>query len=178
MRILFPIVAWAVAVGAGAAGVERVNVEALGRLPAFSHATRMDGLVFASGTLGTRGASLELVAGGVGAETTQALANLATILEAAGARLADSLKCTVYLTDMDRFGEMNEAWLAVFGSAPPARTTLGVRALALGAAVEIECVAAATRGAGGRPAPRRRSARPPPRASRAGGVRRRAPTAG
>jgi enamine deaminase RidA (YjgF/YER057c/UK114 family) len=43
---------------------------------------------------------------------------------------------------MDRFGEMNEAWLAVLGSAPPPRTTMGVHALALGAAVEIECAAA------------------------------------
>jgi 2-iminobutanoate/2-iminopropanoate deaminase len=178
MRILVLLVAWGVAAAAGAAGVERVNVEALGRLPAFSHATRTGELVFASGTLGTRGASLELVAGGVGAQTTQALANLATILEAAGAGLADALKCTVYLTDMDRFGEMNEAWLAAFGDAPPARTTVGVRALALGAAVEIECVAAATGGAGGRSAPRRRSGRPPPRASRAGGGPRRARTSG
>lgn len=178
MKILVLLVAWGVAPGASAAGVERVNVEALGRLPAFSHATRMGELVFASGTLGTRGASLELVAGGVGAQTTQALANLATIFEAAGARLADALKCTVYLTEMSRFGEMNEAWLAVFGSAPPARTTVGVSALALGAAVEIECVAAASGGAPGRSAPRRRSARPPPRASRAGGGPRRARTSG
>jgi len=178
MKILVLLVATSVGLRADASGVERVNVEALGRLPAFSHATRTGGLVFASGTLGTRGGSLELVAGGVGAQTTQALANLATILEAAGARLADALKCTVYLTEMDRFGEMNEAWLAVFGSAPPARTTVGVRALALGAAVEIECVAAATGSASGRSAPRRRSGRPPPRASRAGAGRHRARTSG
>jgi len=145
------VVAFALGSGAAAAEVERVNVEALGRLPAFSHATRTGDLVFASGTLGTRGDSLELVEGGVGAQTTQALANLATLLEAAGARLADALQCTVYLTDMTRFGEMNQAWLAVFASAPPARTTVGVHALALGAAVEIECVAARSADAGGRP---------------------------
>jgi predicted N-formylglutamate amidohydrolase len=164
--------------GAGAGSVERVNVAKLGRLPAFSHATRSGGLVFASGTLGTRGDSLELVAGGVGPQTSQALANLATIFAASGARLADALQCTVYLTDMARFGEMNEAWLAVFGERPPARTTVGVLALALGAAVEIDCVAAATGSAGGRSAPRRRSARPPPRASRAGADRPRGRTSG
>jgi len=142
MKILGLVFALALGSRAAAVEVERVNVDALGRLPAFSHATRAGDLVFASGTLGTRGDSLELVEGGVGAETTQALANLATIFAAAGARLPDALKCTAYLTDMSRFGEMNEAWLAVFGSTPPARTTVGVQALALGAAVEIECVAA------------------------------------
>jgi 2-iminobutanoate/2-iminopropanoate deaminase len=178
MRTLVLLVGLAAARLASAGSVERVNVPELGRLPAFSHATRSGDLVFASGTLGTRGASLELVAGGVGPQTSQALANLATIFAASGARLADSLKCTVYLTDMARFGEMNEAWLAVFGTQPPARTTVGVSALALGAAVEIECVAAATGSAPGRSAPRRRSARPPPRASRAGGGPRRARTSG
>jgi 2-iminobutanoate/2-iminopropanoate deaminase len=162
----------------GTAPVERMNVAALGRLPAFSHATRTGDFVFASGTLGTRGDGFELVPGGVGPQTRQALANLATILEASGARLADAVKCTVYLTEMTRFAEMNEAWLAVFGADPPARTTVGVSALALGAAVEIECVAAATGSARGRSAPRRRSARPPRRASRAAGGRRRAPPGG
>ena len=176
MRTLVLLAALAGAGLANAGSVERVNVPELGRLPAFSHATRSGDLIFASGTLGTRGASLELVAGGVGPQTSQALANLATIFAASGARLADCLKCTVYLTDMARFGEMNEAWLAVFGGSPPARTTVGVSALVLGAAVEIECVAAATGSAPGRSAPRRRSARPPRRASRAGADPRRART--
>ncbi len=178
MKILVLLVGLAAARGASAAEIERVNVAELGRLPAFSHATRSGGLVFASGTLGTRGDSLELVEGGVGPETRQALANLTTIFAASGARLADALKCTVYLTDMARFGEMNEAWLAVFGQQPPARTTVGVSALALGAAVEIECVAAATGSARARSAPRRRSRPPPRRASRAAAGRRRARTSG
>ncbi len=142
MKILVLLMALTGARLASAAGIERVNVEELGRLPAFSHATRTGELVFASGTLGTRGDSLELVAGGVGAQTRQTLRNLARILEAAGASLEDALKCTVYMTDMIRFAEMNEAWFEVFAENPPARTTVGVQALALGAAVEIECVAA------------------------------------
>jgi 2-iminobutanoate/2-iminopropanoate deaminase len=178
MKRLVLLVALGVAGLANAGSVERVNVPELGRLPAFAHATRSGGLVFASGTLGTRGDSLELVAGGVGPETRQALANLATIFAASGARLADALKCTVYLTDLARFAEMNEAWLAVFGQTPPARTTVGVSALVLGAAVEIECVAAATGSAGGRSVPRRRSGRPPRRASRAAAGRPRARTSG
>jgi enamine deaminase RidA (YjgF/YER057c/UK114 family) len=96
MKRLVLLVALGVAGLANAGSVERVNVPELGRLPAFSHATRSGELVFASGTLGTRGDSLELVAGGVGPETSQALANLATIFAASGTRLADAVKCTVY----------------------------------------------------------------------------------
>ena len=54
------------------------------------------------------------------------------------------LSCTVYLADMARFAEMNEVWLAFFGDRVPARATIGVQALAIGAAVEIECVAQRT----------------------------------
>lgn len=135
------VVALALAAGAGAE-VERINVEELGRLPAFSHATIASGqLVFVAGTLGTRPRSTELVPGGVGAQTRQALDNIARILAAAGSTPGEVLSCTVYLVDMATFAEMNEAWIPFFGGKPPARATIGVQALALGAAVEIECVA-------------------------------------
>ena len=122
--------------------VPRVNVEALGRLPAFSHATTVGDLVFVSGTLGTKPKSIDLVEGGVGPETTQIMKNIEAILEAAGSSMGQLAKCIVYLTDMNDFAAMNEAWLAAVGDAPPARATIGVNELALGAVVEIECIAA------------------------------------
>lgn len=120
---------------------ERLNVPELGRLPAFSHASLSDDLIFVSGTLGTRAGTIELVDGGVSAQTTQTLRNIEQILKAAGAARRDIVKCNVYLSDMTTFGEMNEAYIAFFGDDPPARTTVGVAELALGAAVEIEAIA-------------------------------------
>ena len=120
----------------------RVNVDALGRLPAFSHATVVGDLVFVSGTLGTAPGSLQLVEGGVGAQTTQTLRNIESILAGAGSALDHVAKCNVYLADMATFAEMNAAYVAVFGDAPPTRTTVSSPALALGAGVEIECIAA------------------------------------
>lgn len=121
--------------------VEKLNVDGLGRLPAFSHATVTGDLIFVSGTLGTKEGSFELVEGGVGPQTEQTIRNIEKILAGAGATLRDIAKVNVYLTDMSRFAEMNEAYLKFFAGDPPARTTAGVAALALGALVEIECVA-------------------------------------
>jgi 2-iminobutanoate/2-iminopropanoate deaminase len=118
----------------------RVNVEGVPRLPAFSHAVQVDEQIYVAGTLGTD-AGMNLVDGGVGAETLQALAYIKRILEECGASLDDVVKVNVYLTDMDKFGEMNEAYVSVFGDDPPARITVGCSALALGAGVEIDCVA-------------------------------------
>lgn len=120
---------------------ERLNVDGLGKLPAFSHASIAGDLIFVAGTLGTKADSFELVEGGVGPQTEQTLRNIERILGGAGATLRDAVKVNVYLTDMTKFAEMNEAYLRVMGSEPPARTTVGVTALALGALVEIECVA-------------------------------------
>lgn len=84
---------------------------------------------------------MELVAGGTGAETTQALHNIDLILKECGASLADLVKVDVFLADIQTFSEMNEAYLAVMGSDPPARITVGRAELALGAAVEIDAIA-------------------------------------
>jgi 2-iminobutanoate/2-iminopropanoate deaminase len=81
----------------------------------------------------------KLVDGGVSAETTQAARNLADLLASQGASLADIVKTTVFLTNMDDFAAMNDAYVAAFGDHRPARSTIGVAALPLpGAAVEIE----------------------------------------
>lgn len=122
--------------------VPRINVNELGRLPSFSHATTVGDLVFVSGTLGTKPQTIELVEGGVGPETAQIMDNISVILRAVGSSMQQLAKCIVYLTEMSDFAAMNEAWLEAVGPEPPARATIGVNELALGAVVEIECTAA------------------------------------
>ena len=121
--------------------LQTLNVNGVGRLPAVSHATVAGGWIFVSGTRGTKPGSFTLVEGGTGPETTQTLENIGRILSGAGASFADVAKVNVYLTDMASFGEMNQAYLTFFESDPPARITIGCAGLALGAAVEIDCVA-------------------------------------
>jgi 2-iminobutanoate/2-iminopropanoate deaminase len=119
----------------------KVNVEGLARMPAFSHAVVAGDFIYVSGTLGVKPNSMELVEGGTGPETTQTLHHIETILEACGASLNDVVKVSVFLADMGTFVDMNEAYLKVMGSDPPARVTVGRADLALGAAVEIDCIA-------------------------------------
>ncbi len=120
---------------------QRINVPGVGRLPAFSHATVAGDTIYVSGTLGTKPRSAELVEGGTGPQTAQTLENIKAILAAAGATLDDVVKMNVFLTNMDTFGAMNAAYLTFFEGDPPARITVGCTALALGAAVEIDCIA-------------------------------------
>ena len=75
------------------------------------------------------------------AQTEQIFHNLKTILEAADKSLADVVKVNVYLTDIQRFAEMNEVYARHFVAPYPARTTVSVAALPLGAAIEIETIA-------------------------------------
>lgn len=121
--------------------MELINVTGVARLPVFSHAVVAGDTIYVSGSLGTSPDTMELVPGGTGPETTQTLANIRAILEAAGSSLEDVVKMNVYLSDMATSNEMNEAYLEVFGEAPPARITVGGVDLALGAAVEIDCIA-------------------------------------
>lgn len=119
----------------------KVNVDTLGRLPAFSHAVVAGDFIYVAGTLGTKPGGLDLVEGGTRAETTQTLRNIETILKECGAALADLVKVNVYLADMKTFSDMNAAYLEVIGTDPPARITVGGVDLALGAAVEIDGIA-------------------------------------
>ena len=95
----------------------------------FSPAIVVGNLVFTSGQVGRVPATLE-VPDGVAAQTTQAIDNLKSILEAAGTSLDKALKVTVYLTNMEDFPAMNEVYRRHFPTEPPARTTVGVTALA------------------------------------------------
>ncbi len=85
--------------------------------------------------------SAELVAGGVDAQTGQCFDNLMAVLADAGLDESDVVKVNVYLTDMATFEAMNATYATRFSEPFPARTTIGVAALPLGAAVEIELIA-------------------------------------
>ena len=80
----------------------------------------------------------KIVAGGVQAQTTQAIANLKAQLASVGASLSDVVKTLCFLTDLDTFATFNEAYVAGFGAHRPARSTIGVAALPAAGAVEIE----------------------------------------
>lgn len=121
--------------------MEKVIVDGLARLPSFSHATIVGSTIYVSGTLGTVPNTMELVPGGTGQQTRQTLENIKTILEACDATMDDIAKVNVYISDISTFTEMNEAYLAFFDKAPPARITVGGVDLALGAAIEIDCIA-------------------------------------
>src|SRR5512147_1811771 len=105
------------------ADIQKINVPELGKLRAFSHATKAGGFIFVAGTLGTKAGTFELVPGGAKAETRQTLENIRAILRGAGADLEDVVKVNVFVTDMAKFGEMNEAYLEFFPKDPPARIT-------------------------------------------------------
>ncbi len=108
----------------------------------YSHAVVASGeFVFLSGQTGQNPTTGAIVAGGVEAETRQVLVNLSRVLDAAGLDFASVVKCNVFLVEMADFGAMNAVFAEVIPGPFPARSTVAVAALALGARVEIECVA-------------------------------------
>ena len=123
--------------------LETYRVDGLPDWAPFSSVARAGDILFVSGHLGRRPGSEDLVPGGAGPKTTQTMANIEASLGLVGATLDDLASCTIYLADMADYPAMNEAYAAALGDHRPARATAGVAALALGAAVEIECVASA-----------------------------------
>ena len=109
--------------------------------PPFSPGIRAGDFIYLSGAIGIRPGTLELVSGSLAAQTSQALRNLEAVLEAAGSGLEDVVKCTVFLVDMRDYAAMNEVYGDVWPGDPPARSTVAGDGLALGARVEIECIA-------------------------------------
>lgn len=109
----------------------------------YSQAVRCGNLVFTSGQLPLDPATGRLVEGGIAEQTRQAMANLRAVLTAAGTDFRRVVKATVFLTDLSQFPEFNRTYASYFESAPPARSTVQVAALPLGAAIEIEMVAEA-----------------------------------
>ena len=107
----------------------------------YSVANRVGDLLFTAGQLGLDPEIMELVPGGIEAETRQALKNLMIVLEASGPSLDCVLKTTVFLRDMADFASMNAIYGEFFTSNYPARSAIQVAALPKGGAVEIEAIA-------------------------------------
>jgi 2-iminobutanoate/2-iminopropanoate deaminase len=106
----------------------------------FSPAVRSHGLTYLSGLIAEDPATGVRVSGDIGMQTETVLRNLCTVLEAAGKTLDDVVRVGVYLTDMSTFSAMNAVYEQHFSVPYPARTTIGVAALPLGAAVEMDAV--------------------------------------
>lgn len=108
----------------------------------YSHAVKTGGLLFCSGQTGIEPDSGKLVGDSAGEQAGRCLENLSIVCAAAGATLADAVRIGVFVTDMETFKEVNEVYEGFFEADPPARTTIGVAALPLGAAVEMDAVIA------------------------------------
>jgi len=104
----------------------------------FSQAIRSGDFIFFSGQVAQDPATGKLVQGGVEAEARQLFKNLATLLEAAGKSFADVVKANVFLTVIQDFAAINAIYAEQFDAPFPARTTVAVAALPLGASIEIE----------------------------------------
>jgi len=109
----------------------------------FSEAVRVGNLVYLSGQLGIVPGSMTLVPGGIKEEARQVLDNIKATLEAHGYSMRDVVKCTVMLADISEWGTFNDVYKAYFTSPHPARSAFAASGLALGARVEVECLAAA-----------------------------------
>lgn len=106
----------------------------------YSQAVRAGDLVFLSGQIPLDPATMELVSGDFEAEVRRSFENLKAVVEAAGGRLDQVVKLTLFLTDLAHFPKVNEVMTAFFEEPFPARSTVGVSQLPKGARFEVECV--------------------------------------
>jgi 2-iminobutanoate/2-iminopropanoate deaminase len=109
----------------------------------YSQGVRSGSLLFCSGQIPLDPSTGEIVKDDVEGQVGRCLENLAAVCEAAGGSLADAVRCTIYLTDMNDYARVNEAYGSFFdGPEPPARVAIGVAALPKGADVEIDAIVA------------------------------------
>jgi 2-iminobutanoate/2-iminopropanoate deaminase len=108
----------------------------------YSHAVEHGGFVYLSGQTPMKPGTRTLVEGTVQIQTQQCFDNLRAVLTAAALTMDDVIKCHVFLVDMGDFAAMNEVYERQFAAPFPARTTIGVASLPMGAAIEIDLVAA------------------------------------
>jgi reactive intermediate/imine deaminase len=111
----------------------------------FSDAVRVGNLLFLSGQIGVDMNTLELPEGGIVPETRQAMENIRGVRERNGASMNDIVKCTAFIDDISDWPAMNEVYVTYFPGRLPARSAFGADGLALGARVEIECLAVVPR---------------------------------
>ncbi len=135
----------ALAVAGSAAAQQRDVIQLPGSLEGlpFSSAVRVGEILYLSGQIGLLPGTRELAPGGIEAETRQTMENIKAVLEYAGSSMDRVVKCTVFLRNIDDYDAMNRVYAGFFSENPPARSALAASGLALGAAVEIECIALA-----------------------------------
>ncbi|WP_417465146.1 RidA family protein [Kordiimonas sp.] len=107
----------------------------------FSKAVRVGDTLYLSGELGAKPGTMSLVPGGIGPETKQTMDNIKATLEANGSDMNHVVKCLVMMADIKEWAAMNEVYRTYFSGRFPARSAMGASGLALGARVEIECIA-------------------------------------
>lgn len=107
----------------------------------FSEAVRVGDMLYLSGVVGNLPGKMELVPGGIRAEAKQALENIRRVLKRYGSSMDHVIKCTVMIDDIDQWGEFNKVYITFFDEPYPARSAFGADGLALGAALEIDCMA-------------------------------------
>jgi len=107
----------------------------------YSQGIRVGDLLFCSGQIALDPVTGTLCDGGVAEETERVLKNLAAVVDAAGGRMSDVVRTTIYLVDMNDFGVVNEVYGRYFDQPFPARATVEVKGLPRGARVEIDAVA-------------------------------------
>lgn len=107
----------------------------------YSQAVKVDGWLYAAGQIPIDPASGDLVTGDIEAQARQVLSNLRAVVAAAGGSLADVVKTTIYLVDLDDFAAVNEIYAEFFSDAPPARACVQVAKLPKDVGIEVELVA-------------------------------------
>ena len=142
MRLAVVVAAALAAAPLAAQDHQTIHVNEPAGLP-FSSATRVGNLLFLAGQVGNTPGTRQLADTGIAGQTRQAFENIKTVLTAAGSSLERVVKCTVFLTSMGDYQAMNTVYATYFPKDPPARSTVAGSGLALGARVEIECIATA-----------------------------------
>ncbi|CAN5895593.1 RidA family protein [soil metagenome] len=107
----------------------------------YSQAVKAGNLLFTSGQIPVNPATTAIVDGGIQEQAHQVLKNLTAVLEASGSSLANALRTTCFMKDLDDFAAFNEVYASYFDSEPPARSTVQVARLPLDVLIEIDCVA-------------------------------------
>lgn len=107
----------------------------------YSGATRAGNLIFVGGIIGLESNGKKLVPGGITSEAKAAFNHVITMVKRAGGKRSDIAKCTVLLSDIDYFPDMNEVFTSYFPASPPTRSTIVVPSIPMNAAIEVECTA-------------------------------------
>ncbi len=109
----------------------------------FSEAVRVGNMLYLSGVLPVKPGTMQLIEGDIKNQTQQVMENIKTILERNGSSMKNVIKCTVMMTNMKEWPDMNSVYITYFDEHFPARSAIGASSLALGAKIEIECMAMA-----------------------------------